>query len=81
MSKKFKKLSIITSFIALAIFGFTFFLFHFVTETGAISPVWTPEPGKPFVTLLFGIWGVMFLFSSVMCLLISHIFYPENETD
>jgi hypothetical protein len=42
------------------------------------SAQWQPEPGKPFITLLFGIWGVTFLFASVMSLLVSWIFYPKD---
>ena len=36
------------------------------------------EAGKPFVTLLLGILGVLFLFGSIMSLLIAHIIFKEE---
>ena len=76
MKKKLLRLSFWTFILALAIFVWTFFLFHYVTPEGTFSSVWQAEAQKPLVTLLFGIWGVMFLFSSVMSLLVAGIFYP-----
>ena len=78
MRKKFNILSLCSFALALRIFAFTFYLYHFVTPDGAFTTVWQPEPGKPMITLLFGIWGVTFLFASVMSLLIGAIFFREK---
>ena len=65
--------------LSLAIFVFTYVLYHYMLPTGAFTPVWQSEPGKPFVTLLFGIWGVTFLFASVMSLLIGAVFFRDAD--
>ena len=57
MRKKFNILSLCSFALALGIFAFSFYLYHFVTPDGAFTTIWQPEPGKPMVTLLFGIWG------------------------
>ena len=79
MKKKLYILSICTFFIALAIFVFTYFLYHYMGSDGQWLTVWQPTPGKPFVTLLFGIWGVMFLFSSVMSALSAVVFCSDQK--
>ena len=78
MRKKFNILSLCSFALALGIFAFSFYLYHFVAPDGAFTTIWQPEPGKPMVTLLFGIWGVTFLFASVMSLLIGAIFFREK---
>ncbi len=79
MRKKLKTLSFWSFLLAILIFAFDYVLFHYMTPSGAFTTVFQEEAGKPLVTLLFGIWGVLFLFSGVMSLLIAHIFYPAGE--
>ena len=81
MKKKFLILSVITFILALAIFAFSFFLYHFVGPNGEILSIPSAEPGKPMVTLLFGVWGTCFLFSSVMSLLVALIFFPCKKSN
>lgn len=76
MKKKFYKFSIITFIIGVVVLLITFFCFHFVTDDG-ITLIWHEEAGKPFVTDLLGMFGVLFVFSSVISLLISKIFIEE----
>ena len=73
MNKKFLILSICSFIFSFTIHTFTYFLYHYYTADG-FSTVWHEEPLKPFVTLLFGIWGTLFLFSGVTFLLVSIIF-------
>lgn len=79
MKKKCTILSICSFVIALAIYSFTYILFHYLRPEGGFSAVFQKKPAKPFVTLLFGIWGVMFHFASVMSLLIGKIFFSEKR--
>ena len=77
MRKKLFKLSWITLVIGLGLLAITYFFFHFVTDEG-IALVWHPEAGKPFVTDMFGMLSVLFLFGSAMRTLIALIF-KEKE--
>ena len=79
MKKKLLTLSVCTFVLAAAIFVFSYFMYHYMDPTGIWTNVWSPTPGKPYVTLLFAIWGVMFLFSSVMSALSAFIFFPKNK--
>ena len=81
MKNKWNILAVCTFAIALGIFVLTYFLYHYMGPDGRFLPVPQSAPGKPFVTLLFGIWGVMFLFSSVISVLIGMIFCPKNKTN
>ena len=79
MSKKLKKLSLWSLVLALADFVIAFVFFHFISPDGVFTPVFREEPGKPMVSLLFGIKGVLFLFSSMMSALVGRIVYGEKE--
>ena len=79
MKKKLLILSAISLLLALLIFIFSYIMYHYLGPDGLWYAEWHPTPGKPYVTLLFAIWGVMFLFSSVMCALIAFIFFPKNK--
>lgn len=79
MKKKLLTLSLCTFILALAIFIFSYFMYHYMSIDGIWTSVWSPTPGKPYVTLLFAIWGVSFLFSSVMSLLSAFIFFPGKK--
>ena len=76
--EKFLKLSLYCLIISIIIFIINYFFYHFVTDDG-ISLTWNPEPGKPFVSNLIGNFAVMFLFASVISLLIAQIFYPKDK--
>ena len=78
MREKFKKLSRRSFVLALGIFVFSFFLYHYVTPEGAITLVFQQEPGKPMVTLLWSVLGTCFLFSSILSSMIARIFFPEK---
>jgi len=78
MSKKLKKLSLWSLVLALADFVIAFVFFHFISPDGVFTPVFREEPGKPMVSLLFGIKGVLFLFSSMMSALVGRIVYGEK---
>lgn len=78
MKRKLNTLSLCSFVLAFAIFVFSYILFHYVTQDGTFTSVWHAQPEKPFVTMLFAVWGVMFLFSGVMSLLIGNIFFPKK---
>lgn len=79
MRKKFRILSACSFVLAIAIFLFTFYIYHHLTPEMTFVSERLDVPGKPFVTLLFGIWGTCFLFASVMCLLISSVFFGNKK--
>ena len=74
MKKKWNTLAVWSLVIALAIFLFTYCLFHYMSPAGCFAAAYRETPVKPFVTLLFGVWGVMFLFAAVMSHLVACIF-------
>ena len=80
MKNKWNLLGLCSLAIAVAIFVFTYFLFHYIGSDGSFVSVRSEIPQKPFITLLFGIWGVMFLFSSVMSFLIGNIFCSNGNS-
>ena len=78
MRKKCNTLAIWSFILALCIFIFSYVLYHHTLPGGVFTAEFQSQPGKPFVTLLFGIWGVTFLFASVMSWLIGRIFFKEK---
>lgn len=76
--KKFLQLSLITFLIGVFVLAVAYFFFHFVTDEG-ITLTWHPEAGKPFVTELIGNFAVLFLFASVMSLLIAFLFCEKEQ--
>ena len=79
MKKKFQKLSLWSLVLALAIFVFSYFLYHYVTPEGTIAAIYQKTPGKPLVTELFSILGTLFLFSSILNGMIAKIFFPKEK--
>ena len=75
--KNLLKLSLITLIIGLCVLAIAYFFFHFVTDDG-ITFVWHPEAGKPFVTDLIGQFGVLFLWSSAMSLILALVFFKKE---
>ena len=78
MRKKCNILAACSFAIAIGIYAFTYFLFHYVGPDGQILSVYQETACKPYITLFFGIWGVMFQFAAVMSLLIGRIFFSEK---
>ena len=78
MKKKWNTLAWISLILALAIFAFTYLLFHHLSPDGGFTAVFQEQAAKPMVTLLFGVWGTMFLFASVMCALVGRIFFSDK---
>jgi hypothetical protein len=78
MRKKWNILAACSLIIAVAIFAVTYCLFHHMMPDGSFVAAYQTAPAKPFITLLFGVWGVMFLFAAVISLVIGKIFYPKK---
>lgn len=64
--------------IAVALTILTYFYFHYYTDTGFVSVKQT-EPAKPFMTYMFGFLTVLFLFSSLISLLIALVFKDKER--
>ena len=77
MKKKFLKLSLITLIIAIIVLIIAYFFFHFVGDEGIRE--WQPEAGKPFVTDLIGMFGVLFLWSSAMSLILALTVFNDKK--
>lgn len=73
-----RKLSLICLIIGLVVMAIAYFCFHFVTDDG-ITLTWHPEAGKPFVTDMIGIFGVMFIWGSAMSFISSFIFFNKGD--
>ena len=65
MKKKMQSLARKCFGMALGTFGVAYTIFHYVTCDGFTREKQS-EPGKPMVTLLFGVLGVDFLAASMM---------------
>lgn len=78
MRKRLFKLSLISLGISAFIFIVNYFFFHFVTDLG-ITLVWQPEPGKPFVAQLIGIFATLFLFGSAASALAAVVLFDKEE--
>ena len=77
--KNFLKLSLITFLISLGLLAISYYFFHYVTDSG-FTLTWHPEAGKPFVTDMLGQFATLFLWTSVVSLLIAFIFFKKEET-
>ena len=76
--EKFYILAICSFTISLAIYAFTYLLFHYLGPDGFCS-VYRDIPYKPVVTIYFGIWGVMFQFAALVSILLAWIFCPTEK--
>ena len=72
MRRKLIKFSLCQLIISAVCFVFNYFFYHFVTDSG-ITTVFQPEPGKPFVAMLIGIFATLFLFGSAVSILAAFI--------
>lgn len=77
MNKKLLKLSLICFIVSVVTLIIAYFFFHYVTDNG-ITLIKQEEAGKPFVTNLIGQFGVLFLFTSVLSLIIAYVFKKES---
>ena len=75
--KKLLKLSLITFCIAAFVLAFNYFFFHYFTSEG-FTTVFHKEAQKPFVADLIGQFGVLFLFTSVISLIIAIVCYEKE---
>lgn len=76
--KNLLKLSLITLIIGLIVLAFAYYFFHFVTDDG-FTLTFHEEAGKPFVTDLIGFFGVLFIWSSAMSLIIALVFFKKEK--
>ena len=79
MRRKCFIMAIVSFIIALAIYAFTYYLYHYLGTDGSFGTVFQSEPTKPLVTFYFGIWGVMHQFAAVTCFVIGLIFFPKEK--
>lgn len=79
MNKNLKTLSNHSFLWALCLYAFTYVTFHFITPEGSFTTMWQAQCGKPFIALLFGLWGTMFLFAGVISRMVAHIIFPAGE--
>ena len=75
--KNLLKVALITLIIGLVVLAIAYFFFHFVGDEGIRE--WQPEVGKPFVTDLIGTFGVLFLWSSAMSLILALTVYNDKK--
>ena len=75
--KKFYRFSLLLLLIGLAVLAIAYYFFHFVTDEG-LTLTFHEEAGKPFVTILIGIFGVLFVFSSALSALFAAIVLPKD---
>ena len=80
MRKKCFILAIVSFAISIAIYVFTYRLYHYLGTDGAFGTVFRSEPAKPLVTFYFGAWGVMHQFAAVTSFLIGLIFFPKEKS-
>jgi hypothetical protein len=67
--KNFIKLAILSLVIGVVLLIIDYFIFHYITDTG-FTTIKQDEAGKPFVTLLVGIFGVLYIFAGSFMLLV-----------
>ena len=79
MKKKWLRFSLWNFLLAIVIFVLAFLMYHFVTPDGTISIAFQDEAGKPLVTMLLAVLGVLCLFAGIMGQMVARIFYPDKE--
>ena len=78
--KKLITFSWITFAIGVGVLVVAYFFFHFVTDEG-IQFIWRPEVEKWYVTLLIGMFGVLFVFASVVSRLSAWLFFEDEPEE
>ena len=79
MKRKCGTLALWCLILAAAVFSINYFLYHYMLPGGAITLTWQPTPGKPFVTNMVAMLGVLLLFASIMSLLVGTIFFDKES--
>ena len=79
MRRKCFTMAIVSFIIALAIYGFTYYLYHYLSEGGGFGNIYHEDPVKPVVTIYFGVWGVMHQFAALTSFLVGLIFFPKDK--
>ena len=72
-------MAIVSFIIALAIYAFTYYLYHYLGEGGDFGKIYHDDPVKPVVTIYFGIWGVLHQFAALTSFLAGLIFFPKDK--
>ena len=73
-------MAIVSFAIALIIYAFTYYLYHYLGEGGVFGFEYHAEPIKPLVTFYFGIWGVMHQFVALTSFVAGLIFFPKEKS-
>lgn len=76
--KKLYRFSLLLLLIGLAVLAIAFYFFHFVTDEGP-TLTYHEEAGKPLLTLLIGVFGVLFLFASTLSALAARFLLPPDK--
>lgn len=77
MKQKFQKLSLWSFALAVILFAVAFILFHYMTPEMTFATTFRKEPGKPLVTEMVAMLGVLFLFSGILNGMVAKIFFSE----
>ena len=75
--KNLMTLSVISGIVGLVMEVLAYFCFHFLGDEGFHA--WQPEAGKPFVTDMIGIFGILMIFACVVFLMIAQVCYPTQK--
>lgn len=78
--KKILLFSLINLIIGVVMFALTFFVFHFVTDSG-ITFIYHKQAEKPFVAFMMGIFAVLCLFTSMISFIATNIFFKKEKTN
>ncbi len=76
--KKVLLFSVINLIMGIVMLALTFYVFHFVTDTG-LTLVYHKEAQKPFVAMLMGVFSVLCLFASATAFIIARIFFKKEN--
>ena len=79
MRKKCYIFALCSFLLALAIYVFSYYLYHYASPDGGFTSVYQLEAAKPMVTWLFAIWGVTLQGAAVVSLLAGWIFFPKEK--
>lgn len=79
MRKKCFTMAIASFALALVIYAFSYYLYHYLGPDGSFGTVFQTTPVKPLVTLYCGMWGVLHQFAAVISFMIGLIFFPKDN--
>ena len=79
MKQKLRKLSLWSFVLALVNFVIAFVFYHFFTPGVGLTSVFHKEAGKPMIALLFGVFGVDFLFAGCMSGMVNRIVFAGEK--